>query len=47
MGFQVAKVTSHFMVVAMGEDGLPKGGIGGDIDMAFIGEDPFGILPVR
>ena len=46
-GFQVARVTGCFMVVATGENGLPKGGIRGNVDMAFVGEDPFSILPVR
>ena len=46
-GFQVAWVTWCFMVVAMSENGLSKGGVGGDVDTAFVYEDPFGILPVR
>ena len=46
-GFQVAWMTSCFMVMATGEDGLSEGGVGGDINMALVGEDPFGILPVR
>ena len=34
------------MVVALGENGLPKRGVRGDLDMAFVGEDPLSILPV-
>ena len=40
-------MTSHFMVVATGKDGLLKRGVGGDVDVAFVGEDPLGKLPVR
>ena len=47
MDFQVAQVTGCLMVMATGKDGLLEGGIGGDVDMAFVGEDPFSILPVR
>ena len=46
MGFQVAWMTGYFMVVAMSKDGLLEGGVGGDINMALVGEDSFGILPV-
>ena len=35
------------MVVALGEDGFLKGGIGGHIDIAFVGKDPLSMLPVR
>ena len=47
MDFQVTWVTCHFMVMAMSKDGLSKRGVGGDVDTAFVCEDPFGILPVR
>ena len=47
MGFQVARVTGHFMVMAIGEDGLLKGGVRGNVETALVGEDLFGILPVR
>ena len=40
-------MTSRFMVVALGEDGLSKGGVREYIDTALVGEDPLGILPVR
>ena len=34
------------MVMATGKDGLPKRRVRGDVDTAFVGEDPLGILPV-
>ena len=40
-------MTGWIMVVTTGKDSLSEGGVGGDIDTAFVGEDPFGILPVR
>ena len=35
------------MVIALGQDGPLKGGVGGHVDTTRVGEDPFGILPVR
>ena len=46
-GFQVAWVTCCFMVVATSENGLSEIGVEGDIDMTFVYEDPFSIMPVR
>ena len=34
------------MVIALGQDGPLKGGVGGHVDTTLVGEDPFGILPV-
>ena len=46
-GFQVAWVTCCFMVMATSENGLLERGVGGDVDMTFVCEDPFSIQPVR
>ena len=35
------------MVMATGKDGLSEGGVRGNVDTAFVGEDPFSILPIR
>ena len=47
VGFQIARMTSHFMVMALDEDGLSEGWVRGHIDMALVGEDPLGILPIK
>ena len=40
-------MTGCFMVMALDEDGLSKGGIRGYIDTTLVGENPFSILPVK
>ena len=40
-------MTSCFMIIASGKNGLLKGGVRGHIDMTLVGEDPFDTLPVR
>ena len=44
---QIARVTGHLMVVAMGKDGFPKREVEGDVDATFVSKDPLGILLVR
>ena len=34
-------------VMALDEDGLSEGWVRGHIDMALVGEDPLGILPIK
>ena len=46
-GFKVTRVASSFMIVAAKKDGLPKRGIGGNVNMSFVGENALGMLPVR
>ena len=47
MGFQIARMTSRLVVMAMGKDSFLKEEIRGYIYMIFVGEDPLSILPVR
>ena len=35
------------MIVAMSKDGSSKRGVGGNVNTSFVGEDTFGILPIR
>ena len=44
---KVTRVASSFMVVAAKKDGLSKRGIGGNVNMSFVGENALGMLPVR
>ena len=46
-GLKVTWVASSFMIVAVKKDRLPKGGIGRNVNTSFVGENAFGILPVR
>ena len=46
-GFKVTWVASSFMIVAASKDGMSERGIGGNINMSLVGENAFGILPVR
>ena len=45
-GFQIARMTSSSVVMALGENGFLKGGIRGHIDTALVGEDSLSVLPV-
>ena len=45
-GFQEARVSGGFMIVASCKDGAAEGVVGGDIDTAFIGKDAGFNLPV-
>ena len=47
LGFQVARVTGAFVVMAPLENSVTKGVIIGDIDVALIGQDACFNLPVR
>ena len=40
-------MTCSFMVVAMSKNVLSERGVGGDVNMIFVCEDPLSILPVR
>ena len=44
--FQEAGVAGRFMIVAVFENGMAKGVVGGDIDTAFVGKDAGFDLPV-
>ena len=46
VGFNVPGMASGLIVMAMGEDGMVKGVIWGNIDMSFVGEDMVIVLPV-
>ena len=46
-GFKVTWVASSLMIVAMNKDGPLKRGVGGNVNMSFVGEDALSILPVR
>ena len=46
-GFKITQVTGSFMVMTTGKDGVVEGGVGGYIDMSFVGEDMVVKLPVR
>ena len=35
------------MIMAMSKDGPLKRGVGGNVNMSFVGEDSFSILPIR
>ena len=45
-GFEEARVSGRFMIMAVGKDGMAKGVISGNINTAFIGEDSCLHLPV-
>ena len=45
--FEVAGVSSSFVVVAVGKDGATKGVVGGNIDMTFVGQNMVVKLPIR
>ena len=46
-GLKVTWVAGSFMIVAMKKDGLPKRGIGRNVNTSFVGENALNILPVR
>ena len=46
-GFKVTWVASSLMIVAANKDGLSKRGIGGNVNVSFVGENALSILPVR
>ena len=46
-GFKVTWVASSLMIVAANKDGLLKRGIGGNVNVSFVGENALSILPVR
>ena len=47
VGFQVIWMASSLMIVATNKDGSSKRGVGGNVNMSFVGEDTFSILPIR
>ena len=46
VSFEVARISSGFVVMAAGEDGVTKGIVRGNIDATFVGQNMVVKLPI-
>ena len=45
--FEIARMASSLVVMTSDKNSFPKGEVGGHIDIALVGKDSLGMLPVR